>query len=126
MYKDLLICSGPKGLFKMNLDTETFSPLFPSGKVYGTTCFFVDSKGYLWLTSNNGVWKINMEKEEDQIHFRLGENGLGTLPVLQIIEDRKSDFFRGRKVRGCFIMTNRMVNLSVIRRKTFHLEQLLL
>ena len=32
IYKDELICTGPKGIFKMNLETEKASPWFTSGK----------------------------------------------------------------------------------------------
>ena len=60
IYNDELICTGPKGIFKMNLYTEKVSPLFKSGKYYGNTCFLIDSKGYIWLAYGKGVWKINL------------------------------------------------------------------
>lgn len=102
IYKDELICTGPKGIFKMNLETEKASPLFKSGKYYGNTCFFIDSKGYMWLAYGKGVWKINLENEEDQVLFRSGENGLGTFPISQIIEDKEGRIFLGTRGSGLF------------------------
>ena len=102
IYKDELICTGPKGIFKMNLETEKASPLFKSGKYYGNTCFLIDSKGYMWLAYGKGVWKINLENEEDQVQFRSGENGLGTFPISQIIEDKEGRIFLGTRGSGLF------------------------
>lgn len=102
IYNDELICTGPKGIFKMNLDTEKVSPLFDSGKYYGNTCFWVDSKGYLWLAYGKGVWKINLKDETDQIQFRSGENGLGAFPISQIIEDKQGRIFLGTRGSGLF------------------------
>lgn len=102
IYKDELICTGPKGIFKMNLETEKASPLFKSGKYYGNTCFLIDSKGYMWLAYGKGVWKINLENEEDQVQFRSGENGLGTFPISQIIEDKEGRIFLGPRGSGLF------------------------
>ncbi|WP_293674587.1 two-component regulator propeller domain-containing protein [uncultured Parabacteroides sp.] len=102
IYNNELICTGPKGIFKMNLDTEKVSPLFDSGKYYGNTCFRVDSKGYLWLAYGKGVWKINLKDETDQIQFRSGENGLGIFPISQIIEDKQGRIFLGTRGSGLF------------------------
>lgn len=102
IYKDELICTGPKGIFKMNLETEKASPLFKSGKYYGNTCFLIDSKGYMWLAYGKGVRKINLENEEDQVQFRSGENGLGTFPISQIIEDKEGRIFLGTRGSGLF------------------------
>ena len=102
IYNNELICTGPKGIFKMNLDTEKVSPLFKSGKYYGNTCFLIDSKGYMWQAYGKGVWKINLENEEDQVQFRSGENGLGTFPISQIIEDKEGRIFLGTRGSGLF------------------------
>lgn len=102
LYENNLICTGPKGIFKMNLDTEKVSPLFDSGKYYGNTCFFIDSKGYLWLAYGRGVWKINLKDEADQQQFRSGENGLGIFPISQIIEDKQGRIFLGTRGSGLF------------------------
>lgn len=102
IYNDELICTGPKGIFKMNLYTEKVSPLFKSGKYYGNTCFLIDSKGYIWLAYGKGVWKINLENEEDKVQYRSGENGLGTFPISQIIEDKEGRIFLGTRGSGLF------------------------
>ena len=102
IYNDELICTGPKGIFKMNLYTEKVSPLFKSGKYYGNTCFLIDSKGYIWLAYGKGVWKINLENEEDKVQYRSGENGLGTFPISQIIEDKEGRIFLGNRGSGLF------------------------
>ena len=102
IYNNELICTGPKGIFKMNLDTEKVSLLFKSGKYYGNTCFLIDSKGYMWQAYGKGVWKINLENEEDQVQFRSGENGLGTFPISQIIEDKEGRIFLGTRGSGLF------------------------
>ena len=102
VYKDLLICTGPKGIFKMDLDSEKVSPLFNSGRNYGNTCFFIDSKGYIWIANNNGIWKINLTEEKEQTLFRFGENGLGTNPISQIIEDKEGRIFLGTRGSGLY------------------------
>ena len=102
IYNDELICTGPKGIFKMNLYTEKVSPLFKSGKYYGNTCFLIDSKGYIWLAYGKGVWKINLKNEEDKVQYRSGENGLGTFPISQIIEDKEGRIFLGTRGSGLF------------------------
>lgn len=102
LYKNNLVCSGQKGFFKMDLDTEKVSPLFKSGKQYGSTCFLIDSKGYIWIASGKSVWKINLEDETDQVLFQGGECGLGTLPILQIIEDNQGRIFLGTRGAGLF------------------------
>lgn len=102
IYKDLLICTGPKGIFKMDLDSEKVSPLFNSGKNYGNSCFQIDSKGYIWVADNNGVWKINLTDEKEQTLFRFGENGLGTSPITQIIEDKEGRIFLGTRGSGLY------------------------
>lgn len=86
----------------MNLYTEKVSPLFKSGKYYGNTCFLIDSKGYIWLAYGKGVWKINLENEEDKVQYRSGENGLGTFPISQIIEDKEGRIFLGTRGSGLF------------------------
>lgn len=102
IYNDELICTGPKGIFKMNLYTEKVSPLFKSGKYYGNACFLIDSKGYIWLAYGKGVWKINLENEEDKVQYRSGENGLETFPISQIIEDKEGRIFLGTRGSGLF------------------------
>lgn len=102
IYKNMLIGTGPKGIFKMDLETEKVSPLFKSGKYYGNGCFLIDSKGYLWLAHGKGVWKINLEDETDQTLFRSGENGLGKFPISQILEDREGRIFLGTRGSGLF------------------------
>lgn len=102
IYKDQLICTGQKGIFKMDLDTEKVSPLFRSGRYYGNTCFLIDSKGYLWIAYGKGVFKINLEDEKEQTQFRSGENGLGTFPISQIIEDKEGRIFLGTRGSGLF------------------------
>lgn len=102
IYKDELICTGPRGIFKMNLETEKVSPLFKSGKYYGSSCFLIDSKGYLWIAYGKDIFKINLENEEEQTLFRSGENGLGTIPISQIIEDKKGRIFLGTRGSGLF------------------------
>lgn len=102
IYNNELICTGPKGIFKMDLDTEKVSPLFKSGKYYGNTCFLIDSKGYMWLAYGKGVWKINLKDEADLTQFRSGENGLGTFPISQIIEDKEGRIFLGTRGSGLF------------------------
>jgi len=102
----------------MNLYTEKVSPLFKSGKYYGNTCFLIDSKGYIWLAYGKGVWKINLENEEDKVQYRSGENGLGTFPISQIIEDKEGRIFLGTRGSGLFHYETRRTNgLSDIQPK---------
>ena len=98
----MLICTGPKGIFKMDLDTEKVSPLLKNNHFQGNGCFLIDSKGYLWLAHNKGIWKINLNDETDQTQFRSGENGLGAFPISQIIEDKEGRIFLGTRGSGLF------------------------
>ncbi len=102
IYKNMLICTGPKGIFRMDLDTEKVSPLLKNNHFQGNGCFLIDSKGYLWLAHNKGIWKINLNDETDQTQFRSGENGLGAFPISQIIEDKEGRIFLGTRGSGLF------------------------
>lgn len=83
IYNDELICTGPKGIFKMNLYTEKVSPLFKSGKYYGNTCFLIDSKGYIWLAYGKGVWKINSKMKKTRYNTVLVKTDWEHFPYLK-------------------------------------------
>ena len=70
--------------------------------ITGTTCFLIDSKGYIWLPTAKVSGRSNLENEEDKVQYRSGENGLGTFPISQIIEDKEGRIFLGTRGSGLF------------------------
>lgn len=101
LYKDILVCTGPKGIFKMDLNTEKVSYLFQRN-AFGNGCFFVDSKGFLWLSYGNGIRRIKLDDEKQITEYQSGQNGLGTLPISCVIEDKKGRIFLGTFGSGLF------------------------
>ena len=88
----------------MNLYTEKVSPLFKSGNVLREHLVpEFDSKGYIWLAYGEGLSGRSTSKmKKTKVQYRSGENGLGTFPISQIIEDKEGRIFLGTRGSGLF------------------------
>lgn len=108
IWNNLLLFTTPKGIFKMDLDTEVIAPLLSSGLYFGNSCFIVDSEAYLWIAGGNSLWRINLNNENDRTLYPAGEKGLGIFNISHIIEDQKGRIFIGTRGSGlfCYDKTN--------------------
>ena len=84
-----LIFTTQAGLWKMDVKTYKVLPLFKSGRYYGISYFYIDSRGYIWISAKYGLYKINLYNEKDQEFFMCGKKGLGDYYItdLDITED---------------------------------------
>lgn len=101
IHKNYLVFSAQSNIIKMDLDTEKFSLLFPSGKYYGSSCFMIDQFDRIWTSDGgNGLWIVNLNNEADQQHILGGEKGLGNSTIINIFEDSKKRIFLGTEGGG--------------------------
>ncbi|MDR3118514.1 MAG: response regulator, partial [Mediterranea sp.] len=99
IYKDSLIVMARNGLFVMDLQTETFKPMFPTlpSSVTSGLSFFIDSRNYMWIVKTSSVSRVKIDKpEEIETYFR--EN-FGTSVVT---ETSSGDIFVGSRGAGLF------------------------
>ncbi|MEG2067913.1 MAG: two-component regulator propeller domain-containing protein [Tannerellaceae bacterium] len=102
IWKDYLVFTTPKGIFKMDLNTEKIAPLLPDDSYYGSTCYTIDSKENLWISYGQGLWRINLNDKNDRTKYPSGKKGLGKFSISQIIEDKKGRIFVGTRGSGLF------------------------
>jgi signal transduction histidine kinase/DNA-binding response OmpR family regulator len=73
------------------MDTATcqITPLFKSGRLYGLSYFYVDSRGYIWIAAKYMLYRVNLANEADQKIYRCGKKGLGDYFItdMNITED---------------------------------------
>lgn len=102
LWEDTLVFTTQSGLWKMNVNTEKIIPYFPSRRYYGNTCFLTDKKGYIWIASEKGIYRINTRNEKEQVFYKYDEKGLGHFAVTQLLEDRKGRLFLGTNGSGLY------------------------
>lgn len=112
LWGDTLVFTTQKGIWKMNTVTTHITPYFPSKKHYGTTCFLTDRKGYIWVATNKGVYRINTQNEKDQYYYKCDEKGLGHFNINQILEDRKGRIFLGSNGSGFYFYNEKEDNFT--------------
>lgn len=102
LWNDTLVFTTQKGIWKMDVETNEILPFFSNKTFYGNTSFLKDRKGYIWVASKTGVYRINLKNEQDQYYYAYNKQGLGNFNVTQMIEDPKGRIFLGTNGSGLY------------------------
>lgn len=87
IYNDHLYISARNGLFKMNLETELFTPL----NLYCVN-FHIDSEGFLWYPYSNRLTRVNLNNLSDKKELYPEKDGVH-LGITQITEFNGDIYF---------------------------------
>lgn len=103
-----LIIQSDKGFFKLNLATETIEPMefYAPGlkkelfSYNNPVCF--DSRGYLWIGSTSGLYKLNLSTGESKIYQFDNTTGksINSNSFSVIFEDSKRNLWIGTENKG--------------------------
>lgn len=99
---DTLIFTTQLGLWKMSTQTEVITPYFDSSVNYGTACFLTDSKGYIWISGNKGLYRIHTKNEADQAFYGYDTHGMGHFVVTHMVEDAQGVVYLGTNGSGFY------------------------
>ena len=97
---DTLLMATEKGIIAMNINNGSFHQLFETS--HYTHNLFLDSKDRLWFSTFNALHAVSMSRPTEQHTFPFGQSGLGSLPVLQVVEDRRGRIFVATQGGGLF------------------------
>jgi signal transduction histidine kinase/ligand-binding sensor domain-containing protein/DNA-binding response OmpR family regulator len=92
---DTLLIHSRQGLFLMNAATERALTLPGINSLAAFSTFFIDAKDNLWLAGASAIVRIKMSDPAVRHTFDRAENGLGTLEVSRISEDREGRILFG-------------------------------
>lgn len=94
---ELFITTFANGLLKMQLDKYKLESIQSIDSLQTLKTSLIDSKGNLWVSSNDGVYRIN----KDKITLKLNRNnGLPMESMRSIFEDREGNIWMGSEGKG--------------------------
>ena len=94
---ELFITTFANGLLKMQMDNQNIKSIQSIDSLQTLKTSLIDSKGNLWVSSSDGVYRINMDK----ITLKLNRtNGLPMESMRSIFEDREGNIWLGSEGKG--------------------------
>lgn len=121
LWGNYVVFTTQNGIWKINVNTADVSSLFPSKKEYGYRYFHIDSKGFIWIATKNGLYRILLTDERKQRFFKCGEKGLGRSVLTDVGEDTRHRIFIATRGSGLYWYDERLDRFENLNTKNSNL-----